>query len=85
MKYLITYTNGVEVPVEAASMDDDGLSVKLLNEDGAIIYRVADSEIVCCEPIDVPFPDDFAVEETRRGVVLKHADGKIHAAYRRYK
>ncbi|TPN04536.1 hypothetical protein [Mesorhizobium sp. B2-1-2] len=83
MIYTITYSNGVEVQIEASVMEDNGICTQLFREDGSVAYRAHDCEIVCCEPADAP--NSFDIEETKHGVVLKGQDGATLAAYRNYK
>lgn len=81
--YRLTYSNGVEVDIQALYMRDDGITTTLYRDDSSIAYSATDCEIVCCVPIDEPI-DTLDVRETKGGVVLVDEYGMAIAAYRNY-
>jgi len=84
MKYLVTYTNGFEVEVEASRMEDNGTDLKFFDADGLCVYWISDRALVCCEaPVS---SEEFSVEEVQEGggVIIKDSNNEVIASYRNY-
>lgn len=49
--YRITFSHGMFFDFRAASVDDDGLKLRLLDENGDLVISYQDSEIESCVEI----------------------------------
>lgn len=52
MKYRITFVHGLHFDYEAASMDDDGVTLTLRDAEGGLVASYQDSDIASCLPVD---------------------------------
>lgn len=77
MKYRITFVHGLFFDYEAASMDDDGLTLTLRDEAGQLVAAYQDSDLASCLPVEMP---NEATDGDRFVVSLPAGDEVIHVA-----
>lgn len=52
MMFRVTFRHGLFFDYEAATMDDDGQTLTLRDEDGGLVVSYQDSDIASCLPVE---------------------------------
>lgn len=77
MKFRVTFVHGIAFEYEAATVEDDGITMTLRDAVGALVASYQDSDLASCVPID---PAGCDTDGTRLAITLPDGDQVIHAA-----